>query len=85
MDGPEDVCYVTAGAVALREGLVPNLDALAKRLEGTGVPRKQIASSMRALTPLAEALERNGPSGELDATNTEPGGLKNLIQGLFRK
>ena len=85
MDGPEDVCYVTAGAVALREGLVPDLHGLAKALNDSGAPRERIAAAMRALTPLAEALGRTGASGEPEASSEDPGGLKKLIQGLFSK
>jgi hypothetical protein len=85
MDAPEDVCYVTAGAVALREGLVADLHALAKVLRDSGVSQQQVASTMRALTPLAEALARNGPSSEPAAPEGEPGGLKKIIQGLFSK
>jgi hypothetical protein len=85
MDGPEDVCYVTAGAVALREGLVSDLHELARVLRDAGVPRERLTASMRALTPLAEALGRNAASGEPQATDGEPGGLKKLIQGLFPK
>jgi hypothetical protein len=85
MDGPEDVCYVTAGAVALNEGLVPDLDGLAKALRDTGVPHERLAAAMRALTPLAESLGRKGSGGEREVADGEPSGLKKLVTGLFSK
>jgi hypothetical protein len=60
MDGPEDTCNVTAGIVGLVEGALPNLDALAERLSKGGVPNPRIGAVVRALTPFAATLGRDG-------------------------
>jgi len=85
LEGPEDVCYVTAGAVALREGLVPDLHGLAKVLRDAGVPRLRLAATMRALMPFAEAIGRTGSPGEVEGPDQEPSVLKKILEGLFSK
>lgn len=60
MEDPADTCYVAAGAVALGEGFLSDLDALAKVVEGAGAPRDRVAAVIRALTPFAASLERDG-------------------------
>jgi len=54
MDSPEDICLVSAGALALSEGVVPNLDALGKVFRDGGMPAERVKSAARALKPLAE-------------------------------
>jgi len=60
MEGPEDTCHVTAGLVGLVEGVVPDLDHLARRLSQSGVPNPRIGAVIRALTPFAATLGRDG-------------------------
>ena len=55
-----DTCYVTAGAICLYERLVKDVDELARVFKEAQVPPARIAPSIRALTPLAEALGRSG-------------------------
>ena len=55
-----DTCYVAAALVGLREGVYPDLDALAKRLEVRGLERKRVGGIVRAITPYANTLGRDG-------------------------
>jgi hypothetical protein len=56
MDAPEDVCAVTAGALALCERVVPDLDALGEVFRDAGIPANRIKSAARALKPLSEVI-----------------------------
>ena len=60
MESHEDTCYVAAGAIAINEGVVANLDQLAKLVGDQGADRDRTARIVRALTPFAAALERDG-------------------------
>ena len=67
MEDAADTVHVTAGLVGLCEGVIPSLDALAKRLETTGTPKQRLGAIIRALTPFAATLSRDGtPSPRLD-------------------
>jgi len=50
---PGDMCYVAAGAIALNERLVPDVDGLARTLEAAGADRAQVQRTLRALESLA--------------------------------
>ncbi len=56
MDSPEDVCLVTAGALALCERVAPDLDALGRMFHDAGMPKDRIKLATRALKPLSEAV-----------------------------
>jgi hypothetical protein len=56
MDAPEDVCAVTAGALALCERVVPDLDALCTVFREVGIPANRVKSAARALKPLSEII-----------------------------
>jgi len=60
MEGPEDTCFVAAGALLLEGGLVANLDDAGKVLEGAGLEAARKNTVLRALSPLAEHLGRGG-------------------------
>ncbi len=60
MEDPVDTCYVAAGALALTEKAVKDIDALAKVFETAGIPKDRIAPTIRALTPYAAILDRDG-------------------------
>ncbi len=60
MESPADTCYVAAGIVALGEGVVRDLDALARVIESAGAPKDRIGATVRALSPYAALLERDG-------------------------
>jgi len=59
MESPEDTCFVAAGLVALTEGLVRDVHALAKVLDGAGANDARVAAAIRALTPYASTLGRD--------------------------
>lgn len=60
LDQPEDTCHVAAGLVALSEGLIPNLDALAERMRRKGLNRGRVSGIVGALSPYAATLDRDG-------------------------
>jgi hypothetical protein len=60
MDAPGDTCHVAGGLVGLTEGVIGNLDVLAKQLSASGVPNPRIGAVIRALTPYAATLDRDG-------------------------
>jgi len=60
MEGPEDTCFVAAGALLLDGGLVANLDDAGKVLEGAGLEAARKNTVLRALSPLAEHYGRGG-------------------------
>lgn len=60
LEQPQDTCHVAAGLVALTEGLVPDLDALAKRLRTRGMSRAQVSGIVGALSPYAATLDKDG-------------------------
>lgn len=60
MEDPTDSVDVAAGLVALCEGALPDLDALARKLTDGGTPRPRVGAVVRALTPFAATLQRDG-------------------------
>lgn len=67
MESPADCCAVMAGIVALGEGVLADLDALAAALVERGHPRDRLGAVIRALTPWAAALGKdNAPMPRLD-------------------
>jgi len=61
LEAAADVCYVTAGALLLSEGLVPGTAGLEQRLQQAGMPEPRKGAVMRALTPFAEVVFGRGP------------------------
>ena len=77
LDDPEEVCFAAAGAIALCEHLVPDLDALAKELATAGAAPEQVKSTLRALQPLtARPVPR--------AAAAAPG-APSLLKRLFKR
>lgn len=70
MDAPEDVCYVSAGALLISEKLVQDRASLKEALEHSGIPAERLAPVMRALAPLLEAVA--GPQAATDADAVRP-------------
>jgi hypothetical protein len=71
---PEDICQVSAGLVALGEGVVSDVDALARLLEKTGLKHDRVAAVVRAVTSFAALHGKSGaPLPPLGAA-TLPGG-----------
>jgi hypothetical protein len=73
---PEDVCYAAAGAIALNERLVPDIDSLAHRLEAAGADHAQVRRTVRAL----ETLIAPAPTGPRP---TLPPAPPSLLRRLF--
>lgn len=81
MEYPEDVCYVSAGAVVLCEKIVTDLDELAAVLRNAAIPSHRLKATIRTLTPLAESLQRSGGKPLDLAKDSRPPGL---LKRLFR-
>jgi len=60
LESPADTCFAAAGLVALTEGVVRDVPALAERLLGMGVDRQRLAGIVRALMPHAASIGRAG-------------------------
>jgi len=60
MEHPDHTSYVAAGLVSLLEGGVQDLDGLAKRLGDSGVDAPVVQAVVRALTPFAANLGKDG-------------------------
>lgn len=56
LDGPADVCFVSAGAMLLCERRVANINELGQLLTAAGMPASRRGHVLNALTPLAEVL-----------------------------
>ena len=56
MDTPEDVCAVMAGALALSERVVPDLQALEKVCRDAGTPAERVKTAARSLKPLSKVI-----------------------------
>lgn len=70
MEDPEDTVGVAAGLVGLCEGSLRDLDELALRLERAGTPRQRLGGVIRALTPFAATLGKDGtPPPRLEAAD----------------
>ena len=80
MESPADVCYVSAGALVLCEGLVTDRSALKESLEHAGIPQPRLAPVMRTLAPLVEAVR--GP--RLPEAGSKPSIPAGMIRRLFR-
>lgn len=71
LDRAEDTCHAAAGLVALCEGLVSDLDALAANLRKRGLKRRQVGCIVQALSPFAATLDRDG-AGQVPLTAVAP-------------
>lgn len=73
MESAEDTCHVAAGIVALGEGAVRDLDVLASQLATAGLKRDRLGAIVRALTPFAASLGKDGvPAPHLAAPTLAP-------------
>lgn len=60
MESPADTTACIAGIVAISQGAVADLDAFARRLAARGVARERVGAAVRALTPWAATIEKDG-------------------------
>ena len=94
MESPADTCYVAAGLVGLTEGVVADLDGLAKILAASGLERDRLNAVIRAVTPYAATLGKDGapvPShaptagSTAGATDGSTATSKSLWKRLFQR
>lgn len=81
MESPADTCFVAAGIVALGEGVIEDLDALARIVERAGASRDRVGAVVRALTPYAALLGKDGAAPHV----TTAGGLPSDGSSGWRK
>lgn len=60
MEDAKDTCHVAAGLTCLGEGIVADLDVFGKQLRDSGVVPDRVGAIVRALSPYAAALGRDG-------------------------
>lgn len=60
LEEPEDTCYAAASLVALTEGIAKNVDDVARLVGEAGADRPRVASVVRAITPYASLIGRDG-------------------------
>jgi hypothetical protein len=56
MESPQDVCYVSAGAMLLCEGRATNMQQVVEYLTEAGLPADRQSKVVKTLTPLAEVV-----------------------------
>ncbi len=74
-EDPDDVCTICGALVALTEGTVKTLDALADRLRALGTDSRQLGRIMNAIGPYANAIGRGDrpPAGTPPADDRSAG------------
>jgi hypothetical protein len=83
MESYLDTCYAAAGIVALTERLVPDVDGVARLVEGAGAARERVGAVVRALTPYAATLGADGvPPHRTEAAAIPTGDGKSLWQRI---
>ncbi len=60
LERPQDTCYAAASLVALTEGRAAHLGELIPLLEKAGAPKDRIDDVLRAVTPYAAIIGRDG-------------------------
>ncbi len=80
MEAPEDACAAAASIVAITEGAVPDLDALATVLRSNGMARERISAVVRALRPYATLLDPSAAKSVASALHAPA----DWFQRLFR-
>jgi hypothetical protein len=60
MDSPQDVCYVSAGALLIAENVVRDRDSLEQVLKRASIPEDRLAPVVRTLSPLLESVDGAG-------------------------
>ena len=56
LDASVDVCFVTAGAILLNEGLVSSIKELTALLSSAGLPADRQSKVAQSLTPFAQVV-----------------------------
>lgn len=75
MEDSVDTCHVAAAIVAMGQGALGDLDAVAKSLRSRGVEGPRVGAVIRALTPWAASLGRDAaPRPELVSAPLPTGG-----------
>jgi hypothetical protein len=76
MEDPADTCNVAASLVALGQGALKDLDAVAARLRAAGTDPARIGAVLRAITPWAASLGRDSdPRPRLESAAIPRGGV----------
>ena len=81
LDSPEDVCYVSAGALLLCEKLVHDRRALGEALERADIPKARLTPVMRTLSPFVESLGNWAHAVDGGAPARAAGVIRRLFRG----
>ena len=74
LESPVDACFVDAGLVAMTEGAITDVSELARIVADAGATPDRIGPIVRALTPYAATLGRDGvPAPRLEAADLPSG------------
>jgi hypothetical protein len=60
LEDAQDTCYAAAALVALTEGIAKNVDDVARMVAAAGADRSRVAAVVRAVTPYASLVGRDG-------------------------
>lgn len=80
MDAPEDVCYVSAGALLISEKLVDGRRSLESALTRAGIPKERLGPVVRTLSPLIDVM--SAPDQTTGVTDVRP--ARGILR-LFRR
>lgn len=85
LESPRETCFAAAGIVALTEGVIKDLDGVARAISSAGASAERVNAVVRALTPYAATLGADGvPAHRTEAASVTPGGGKSLWQRIKR-
>lgn len=84
MSAPEDICYVSAGAMLLCEGIAKDLDEVGRAFANAGLPPERRKPATAALKRLDHLYGRGRGIGDASAKTSE-GPLNRLLDVLHRR
>ena len=85
LESPEDVTFVSAGAILVNEGIVSNMNDLIEYLQNAGMPKERRGQVLRALTPFAELFFTAKVAEAAPKTNEDNPSWSSWISKLFSK
>jgi hypothetical protein len=84
MSDPADVCYVSAGALLLCEGIAKSLEDVGRALEQAGIRKERRGPVLSALKRV-ERLYGEGRGVGMDLAKTAPGAVERVMDVLLRR
>lgn len=84
MSDPADVCYVSAGALLLCEGIAKSLEDVGRALEQAGIRKERRGPVLSALKRV-ERLYGEGRGVGMELAKTAPGAVERVMDVLLRR